>query len=236
MQAFINYFAFPAPFPSYDGNTKHLTFAYRDEFMLPILFYNDNHQNTILICHGNGEDIGFYDVEKISKAWEANICIFEYSGYGLHGCHYANEANICKDILAAVDYLLDQGVTYSNLIIYGRSIGSGPACFLASELCKQNNDPKALILVSPFLSITTTVIGMSIYGDFFLNYEKAPYITCETFIIHGTADGVVPYDHGQRLGDMFQKCNFESLANIGHNNIPMDWLSSLIRKFLKMTK
>lgn len=36
----------------------------------------------------------------------------------------------------------------SKILIFGRSIGSGPACFLASTFT-----PKLLILMSPFLSI-----------------------------------------------------------------------------------
>jgi acetyl esterase/lipase len=50
------------------------------------------------------------------------------------------------------------GVNPKDIVICGRSIGTGPAVFLSA-----NRDPGALILISPFKSIqdtAKTILGM----------------------------------------------------------------------------
>jgi esterase/lipase len=51
--------------------------------------------------------------------------------------------------LSAYDFLVkDKSVKPENIIVCGRSLGSGPACFLASK-----RDIKYLALMSPYRSI-----------------------------------------------------------------------------------
>lgn len=58
-------------------------------------------------------------------------------------------------------------------MIFGRSMGTGPACFLASKY-----NPKALLLMSPFESIRTvakehvSVLAYLVKVIFFLNGYK----------------------------------------------------------------
>ena len=40
-----------------------------------------------------------------------------------------------------------------RIVILGRSIGTGPACYLAAELTKRGKPPAALVLHSPYTSI-----------------------------------------------------------------------------------
>lgn len=61
----------------------------------------------------------------------------------------ANEENILDDALYVYDYLnLVLGFDEKNIIIYGRSMGSGPATHVASL-----RNPGALLLMSSFKSI-----------------------------------------------------------------------------------
>ncbi len=65
---------------------------------------------------------------------------------------------------------------------------------------------------------------------------RADKVDSPTLIIHGTADEVVPYEHGREL---FEKAGrpwkFASLENAGHNNIECDFMDDLLstlRSFL----
>jgi acetyl esterase/lipase len=51
-----------------------------------------------------------------------------------------------------IQHLVNKGFDYNNIIILGRSIGSGPAIFAAAH-----HKVAALVLISPFLSICKLV-------------------------------------------------------------------------------
>lgn len=54
-----------------------------------------------------------------------------------------------KDAETVYDYLVEKmRISESNIIIIGKSLGSGPACHLASH-----RNPSCLILVTPYTSI-----------------------------------------------------------------------------------
>lgn len=51
------------------------------------------------------------------------------------------------------DYLtIVQGIRKESIVVFGRSIGSGPAALVAAS-----RDPCAMILISPFMSIRDIV-------------------------------------------------------------------------------
>jgi len=65
----------------------------------------------------------------------------------------ANEANILKDALYVYDYINQvMGIEQKNIIVLGRSIGSGPAIHVASK-----RNPGSLLLMSAFTSIRNVV-------------------------------------------------------------------------------
>lgn len=61
----------------------------------------------------------------------------------------ANEENILSDALYVYDYINKvMGIDEENIIVFGRSIGSGPATHVASK-----RKPSCLLLMSAFKSI-----------------------------------------------------------------------------------
>jgi len=96
-----------------------------------------------------------------------------------------------------MEYLtLEVGYDTRDLIVSGRSIGSGPAIECASSF-----KIHALILVSPFLSIKEVV--RRLVGDFisqlikerFDNLSKIKLVECPVLFIHGKMDNLVPFSH-----------------------------------------
>ena len=80
-------------------------------------------------------------------------------------------------------------------MIFGRSLGGGPALEVAKRL------PIAgLILESAFLSAYRVTTRWPIFlGDRFNNLGKIRGVTCPTLIIHGRDDRVIPFYHAERL-------------------------------------
>jgi alpha-beta hydrolase superfamily lysophospholipase len=135
------------------------------------------------------------------------------------------------DIRAAYEFLRHElHVPAQNVVLYGRSLGSGPSCQLAagtalSEDPEEEGGPVGgVILHAPFLSVYRIVLdtGCTVFGDKFPNIDQAPHIQSPTILVHGTADQIVPFNHSERLYDALPK---ESRARplyiegMGHNNV-----------------
>ncbi len=107
---------------------------------------------AILVFHGNGyvlEDMVGGELETLHQI-RANLLLIDYRGYGGSSSIKPNEKTITEDAKAALNYLLRvRNIAERHIFLFGRSIGSGPAAYLASA----NPGLAGLILASPFTSI-----------------------------------------------------------------------------------
>ena len=104
---------------------------------------------TILFSHGNAVDLGqmssFY--YGLGLRLECNIFTYDYSGYGASGGR-SSEKNLYADIQAAWNALrVRYGISPSNIILYGQSIGTVPTVDLASHY-----DCAGVVLHAPLMS------------------------------------------------------------------------------------
>lgn len=212
---------------------------------------------TLLYSHANAEDLGsIYPWCKfLSKMLQVNLFAYDYCGYGMaynqgtfkrrsngSSLKRANvpvcltgppsEDHCYADIDAAYDYLRNTlHVPAQNIVLYGRSLGSGPSCYLATKtaLKSSKDDPDdgpvgGLILHAPFLSVYRVVIdpGCTLYGDKFVNLDIIPMVKSPTILIHGTADQIVPFHHSERLFDALPK-EYQArplyIEGMSHNNV-----------------
>jgi pimeloyl-ACP methyl ester carboxylesterase len=87
-----------------------------------------------------------------------------------------SENMIYRNIEAAYVYLTQtRGIPPRNIILYGRSLGSGPSCYLAAKTALMGESVGGLILHSPFLSVYKVVadVGVDVRGDMFNNEKRA---------------------------------------------------------------
>lgn len=109
----------------------------------------------LVFFHGNAEDVGlsFELLEHVQHVLHCHILAVEYPGYGIYRTEDTSEEAILRDAEAVFDYLTDEcKIDSKDIILFGRSLGSGPSSYLASI-----KDPGALILMSPFTSICGAV-------------------------------------------------------------------------------
>lgn len=130
----------------------------------------------------------------------------EYPGYGIyHGKPSSEQIIIDSEIV--FDYLtLRLGVKTQNIIIFGRSIGSGPAAHLAAQ-----RKVGGLILMSPYTSIRDVAkniagsVAQYFVADRFRNIDKMKKVGCSICFLHGKKDKLIPFKHSQDLMEEFEK-------------------------------
>jgi len=221
-------FIFPAPDPSYGKLSYKRNLCWipwnsvispkrvADETCsagIPCLWFPAPKAATvILFFHANAEDLGmsFAVLKHIRDQFKVNVLAVEYPGYGLLSGMTPSEDGVYEVALTAFRFLVDEiNVRYSQIILFGRSLGSGPAVFLAAQY-----PVGGLILVSAFSSIRAAV--QSIIGRFvawtfnerFPNSKIIANVSCSTLFIHGESDGLIPPEHSLRL---FKRCRARKL-------------------------
>lgn len=182
---------------------------------------------TILFSHGNAEDLGMMHerMKGMARELNVNIMCYDYTGYG-YATGSPSEDMCYRNIESAYSYLRNiLGIPACQIVLFGRSLGSGPSCYLAAKTAHDGESVAGLILHSPFLSIYRIVVNSSnlgMVGDMFPNANRARDIRCPTLIIHGTEDTVVPFSHGLELLNTFPE-EYRTQPfwadGLGHNNI-----------------
>ncbi len=195
---------------------------------------------TILYSHGNAEDLGmmYRRMKELARVLCVNVLAYDYSGYGLSQPKGMKPTEqLCyRNIEAAYGYLVNvMKIPPHNIVLYGRSLGSGPSCHLARKTALEGKSVAGLILHSPFLSIYRIVVDVksSMVGDMFRSYTTAKDIKCPVFVIHGKEDAVVPFWHGDELLRSFPpqyRAQPFWVPNMGHNNIEVKWKKEYIER------
>ena len=116
--------------------------------------------------------------------WE--FIAYDYPGYGL-STGTPSEESCYESIDTVYQYLLNElGRSPERILIWGRSLGTGPSCYLASQ-----QKVGGIILETPFTSAFRTVTEIPLLPwDYFNNLEHAKLISCPSLIIHGEWDEV----------------------------------------------
>jgi abhydrolase domain-containing protein 17 len=98
---------------------------------VPALFFQyPKAKFTVLYSHGNGEDIGLLvdELKAMSVNMKVNMFAYDYVGYSTSRLEGSapSESGCIRSITAAWDFLTqDMSIAPQNIILYGRSIGSG---------------------------------------------------------------------------------------------------------------
>ncbi|CAF0763104.1 unnamed protein product [Adineta ricciae] len=246
----LNKFLFPAPKPSTYTLTSHANLFWipaklPDELPVPCMFYSPSRSNKkieylIIFCHGNGCDIGsmHYTLNEFCENLNVYIISFEYPAYGLCTATSPNQQTINNHADRTFDFVVNTLLwPIERIIMYGHSIGSGAACYLASTQLIG-----ALILQSPYTAISNLVrekvrvLAYLISTRSWNNLEAMKNIKCPALFIHGRSDTVIPADHSQALYDACSNNEGKKLVllrNEDHNSMTESLLLRYIVPFLE---
>ncbi len=165
-----------------------------------------SHSRLILYFHGNGGNLGDYvgNMMELSHLGFAVVAI-DYRGYG-QSTGIPSEGGILRDAEAVLSYVEHTlGFPLDSVIVYGFSLGSVPATWLASrfavgglivhngfttiwDVAQANKIPSALTLsLSSFMSTLFT-------PEVYIRGARCPVL-----IVHSVADDLCPFRLGEQL-------------------------------------
>ncbi|HNC25040.1 MAG TPA: alpha/beta hydrolase [Opitutaceae bacterium] len=151
---------------------------------------------TIWYFHGNAEDLGGI-APRLHALHDLGFAVFayDYPGYGLSSGH-PSEARIYAASAAAWTTLTERyRVPPERIIVFGRSLGGGPAVDLAVR-----HPVAGLILQSTFMSVYRVMTRWRLLPfDQFENLRKIGRVRCPVLVMHGRMDEVIPFYHGEAI-------------------------------------
>lgn len=151
---------------------------------------------TLWLFHGNAEDLG--DIEPgLQTLRDAGFAVFahDYPGYG-SSTGSPSERSLYAASRTARRHLREQlGVPAARTILYGRSLGGGPAVQMAGE-----EKVAGVVLQSAFASVYRVLTQHRVLPfDLFENERKMSALACPVLVMHGRKDEVIPFAHGEAL-------------------------------------
>jgi fermentation-respiration switch protein FrsA (DUF1100 family) len=194
---------------------------------------------TVLFFHGNAGNLSHRtDILQTLAGLGADVFIVGYHGYGKSQGE-PGEASLYLDADAAYAYLTAQrGVPPSRLVVFGESLGGGPAIDLVSR------QPSAGLMVqSAFTSIgdmASHTIPFFPTGwllrSKFDNLAKMPQVGVPKLFFATRTDEVVPYRQTRRLFEVASEPKtWVEFDDCGHNDLfwkkQRQWAAA-VRKFL----
>ena len=224
---------FPYNQTSYDDKLPGLDYIDADDGTKIATRYwqSNNEKNLILYFHGNYLDMGYLDdfAENLND-YGYSVLAMDYRGYGLSQ-GTVTEKNAYQDSQLLYDLSIKMGYSAQQVLIVGRSIGTG----IATELALKNNS-KALILISPFVSAYRVLTKVTLLPfDKFTNLEKISQITQPLFIIHGSEDSIIQPWHSELIFENHKGPKKRYLVEgAGHNDILDYGMDEMFNQFNKL--
>ena len=174
---------------------------------------------TLLVSHGNAEDLGDdrYWLENLRHAG-FSVFAYDYEGYGTSEGKPSEKAAY-EDEAAAYDYLaVNLKTAPDHIIIFGRSVGTGPATYIAAR-----RPSAGLILQSPFVSAFRVLTRIPLLPfDKFPNGRHIRHVHCPVLIMHSHGDSIIAFWHGQKMFDLANQPKQAFWAqNADHNEMDM---------------
>eukprot|EP00826_Nyctotherus_ovalis_P056349 TRINITY_DN7589_c0_g2_i1.p1 TRINITY_DN7589_c0_g2~~TRINITY_DN7589_c0_g2_i1.p1 ORF type:complete len:304 (+),score=81.78 TRINITY_DN7589_c0_g2_i1:59-970(+) len=186
---------------------------------VPCLYLGAKKPSTkvLIFFHGNAEDVvsSMNLLRMVRRALPFHVFSMEYKGYGIYEGE-ASAESILEDAELLLEYLMKvHKKKPGDLVIMGRSIGSGPASYVAGKY-----GIHSLILLSPFTSIRAMAkkyVGSTLQyliAERFDNATQLKNSKCPIFLIHGKKDDIVPYTHSV---EMWKQITAPGLLNLPPN-------------------
>ncbi len=186
-----------------DENYTYHGFGYVDQLQT---------RPTIIYFGGNGESSAqtFYNYDQ-SDIFDYfigyNFIMIDYPGYGLSEGKTSDHAMI-KMAESVFDYVASLSyVDQTQIYVYGYSIGTGVATYIAST-----RDVKGLILIAPYSNITDLFntrlpifkgLGSLLIQEEFESNIYAKDVIIKPLIIMSKEDQTIPYELSMKLVDAF---------------------------------
>jgi alpha-beta hydrolase superfamily lysophospholipase len=170
-------------------------------------------KGTIFFLHGNRGNINqckFVIKPFLDAGYD--VWIMDYRGFG-KSTGRRSEAALLADAQMVYKRIREE-VKEEEIIVWGRSFGSGIAAFIAA-----GNSPKALVLETPYWSLPDAVCHeWPIVFPFLFRYKLPTHeylcnVDCDVHLIHGDADEKIYFGSSEKL---LKLCKEEGIKRHPH--------------------
>lgn len=195
---------------------------------------------ALLYCHGNAGNLSWRggSIVKLRDIMGASVLIIDYPGYGKsegspseEGCYRAADA--------AYDWLIGaKRIEPRKVTLYGASLGGGVIVDVASR-----REHRALVLVKTFTSLPDAAGSVfwwlpipthALMSNRFDSLSKIGKCHRPTFIAHGTADTLIPFEQGEKLFNAANRPKqFMPMAGQNHNDPLTEEFFRTLKDFLR---
>jgi len=200
-----------------------------------LLFRASNSKGIVFYNHGNAGSLQrWMEIADDFLQLNYDLLLYDYRQYGKSEGALSEKA-LYDDALYIYNEL-KKDYAENNIIVYGRSLGTGIAAHTASV-----TSPKRLILETPYYSLIYLIKKMHRWipkilvkyhfrTDLFLPKVKSPVL-----IFHGTDDEIVDYEDGLKLkeffkpGDEFVTIEGGKHSGLRHYDIYREYLEKALR-------
>lgn len=212
------HFTYQYPFPF-----EEINFDMPDGGRINAIYFSvPNSRGVIYYLKGNSRSIkgwGKFAKDFVSNGYD--FFMMDYRGFG-KSRGKRTQKKLFDDACHLYNWLT-QRYAENQIVVYGRSFGSGMAAYVAAQ-----RNPRLLILDSPYYSFIYNakrfafflplkwIMRYDLRTDLYLNEVK-----CPVHIIHGTHDRLIPFRQSQMLKEKYpDKITLHAIEKGGHNNLP----------------
>jgi uncharacterized protein len=202
---------------------KEINIPYNDSSNINIIQFVTaaKPKGVVLYFHGNRKNIAWYAKYApnfTKKGYE--VWMIDYPGYGKSTGALTEQR--LYDYAEQLYRLAASRFSKDSIILYGKSMGSGLAAYIASR-----KNCKELILETPYYSITSLAahyfpiypVGRIIHYKI-PSYQYLQKVIVPVTIFHGTSDGVIPYSNAEKLKPFLKPADqFITIDGGSHNNL-----------------
>ena len=188
----------------------------------------------LLWFYGNMETVtGLAPIIRWLRPPDVALLMLDYRGYG-ESAGSPSEQGLYADADAAWAYLTSRpDVDPSRIAVYGRSVGSVPALYLATT-----RPVRAVVLESPFSSaVDMARVHYRFLPSFIVrlsmdNLERAARLTAPLLVLHGTEDNIALPRMGRAVAEAGHARELVLIKGAGHNETYDVGREEYRRKFL----
>ncbi|RYY76694.1 MAG: alpha/beta fold hydrolase [Gammaproteobacteria bacterium] len=177
-------------------------------------------RGIILFLHGNAGNLETWFTH--ADFWLEtgyDVLMPDYRGFGKSTGKILSEEQLNDDVLRVWNFVAPN-YHGKKQVIYGRSLGTGLAATLASEISTD-----LLILVSPYTSMTDVAheyypwVPGGILRYPLKTDQVLPQLRNKILMLHGTDDKLISIEHSRRLQKLNSAAQLIEIDEAGHSDI-----------------
>ncbi|MGQ0677427.1 MAG: alpha/beta hydrolase [Rhodospirillales bacterium] len=166
-------------------------------------------RKLLVYFHGNAGHIG-HRGHKARSYLDAGhgVLLVSWRGFGGNAGR-PTEQGLMRDARAALKFALGTGAAPRDVVLYGESLGSGPAVILAAESAAAGKPLGGVALESPYTSMADLAQHHYFYvparwllADRFEAAGRVADIGAPLLVVHGERDRTIPAKFGRALFDL----------------------------------